>query len=120
MMWFKRLIHKWVRDASEESNKVLMGAAVATVLGQGLTAVLAIWYLCNMKAIKLKKNSFALSGKVIGRFIPLGICSFLAQISLVAAMAASRSIATCRRCGICSAGERRVAASSQYRTACSI
>lgn len=31
MMWFKRLIHKWVRDASEESNKVLMGAAVASV-----------------------------------------------------------------------------------------
>ena len=66
----------------------MMGAAVATVLGQGLTAILAIWYLCHMKAVNLQKKSFELSGKVISRFIPLGICSFLAQISLVAAMAA--------------------------------
>lgn len=41
-----------------------------------------------MKAVNLQKKSFELSGKVISRFIPLGICSFLAQISLVAAMAA--------------------------------
>ena len=66
----------------------MMGAAVATVLGQVLTAILAIWYLCHMKAVKLKKSSFALHGSLIGKFIPLGICSFLSQISLVASMAA--------------------------------
>ena len=66
----------------------MMGAAVATVLGQVVTAVLAIWYLCNMKAVKLGKKSFRLSGSLIGKFIPLGVCSFLSQISLVAAMAA--------------------------------
>lgn len=66
----------------------MMGAAVATVLGQILTAALAIWYLFHMKAVHLKKGSFRLVGSLVGRFIPLGICSFLSQISLVAAMAA--------------------------------
>lgn len=65
-----------------------MGAAVATVIGQVVTAILAIWYLFHTKAVKLNKSSFLLKGKLIGRFLSLGICSFLAQISLVAAMAA--------------------------------
>ncbi|MBO5112279.1 MAG: MATE family efflux transporter [Lachnospiraceae bacterium] len=66
----------------------MMGAAVATVAGQVVTAVLAIWYLCHMKAIKLNKSSFRIHGKLAAKYLPLGICSFLSQISLVAAMAA--------------------------------
>ena len=66
----------------------MMGAAVATVLGQILTAVLAIWYLCHMKAVALRKTCFRLRRKLISKFLPLGICSLLSQISLVAAMAA--------------------------------
>ena len=66
----------------------MMGAAVATVLGQILTAAMAVWYLCHMKAVDLKKESLRVDWTVTKRFIPLGICSFLAQISLVAAMAA--------------------------------
>ncbi len=66
----------------------MMGAAVATVAGQVLTVVLSVWYLLHMKAVKMHKSSFSLNGGIIKRFIPLGICSFLAQISLVAAMAA--------------------------------
>ena len=66
----------------------MMGAAVATVLGQVVTALLAIWYLCRMKAVRLEKSSFKLSASLMGKFLPLGICSFLSQISLVAAMAA--------------------------------
>ncbi len=66
----------------------MMGAAVATVLGQILTAILAIWYLRHTKSVKLDKGSFALNRRVIGRSLALGICSFLSQISLVAAMAA--------------------------------
>ena len=66
----------------------MMGAAVATVLGQIVTAGLSIWYLCHMKAIHLEKESFSLHFELIKKFIPLGICSFLSQISLVAAMAA--------------------------------
>lgn len=66
----------------------MMGAAVATVLGQILTAILAIWYLLHMKAVHLEKDSFRLRGSLIAKFLPLGICSLLSQISLVASMAA--------------------------------
>ena len=66
----------------------MMGAAVATVLGQIITAALAIWYLCHMKAIRLEKRSFRLDGALIRKFIPLGLTSLLSQLSLVAAMAA--------------------------------
>ena len=66
----------------------MMGAAVATAAGQIVTAALAVWYLVHTKSVKLKKRSFKLSIRVIGKIIPLGICSFLSQISLVAAMAA--------------------------------
>lgn len=66
----------------------MMGAAVATITGQILTAILAIWYLCHMKAIQLEKNSFRIHGKLCKKYLPLGICSFLSQISLVASMAA--------------------------------
>lgn len=66
----------------------MMGAAVATILGQFLTAGLSIWYLLHMKAIRLEKSSFKLNGSIDRRFLMLGITSFLSQISLVAAMAA--------------------------------
>lgn len=66
----------------------MMGAAVATVIGQIATAALSVWYLFHMKAVHLQKSSFHLDGSVIRRFLTLGVCSFLAQISLVAAMAA--------------------------------
>ena len=66
----------------------MMGAAVATVLGQIVTAVLAIWYLCNMRAIRPGKGDFKLSGGLCRRILALGMTSFLSQISLVAAMAA--------------------------------
>ena len=66
----------------------MMGAAVATIAGQILTAALAVWYLFHMKAVKLGKDSMGLFGGLMKKFIPLGITSFLSQISVVASMAA--------------------------------
>lgn len=66
----------------------MMGAAVATVLGQILTAALSVWYLVHLKSVRLEKKGFNLHIPIIRRFLSLGICSFLSQISLVAAMAA--------------------------------
>ena len=66
----------------------MMGAAVATVIGQVVTAVLAIRYLSHTKTVKISGEDFKLKGDIIGRTLGLGICSFLSQISLVAAMAA--------------------------------
>lgn len=75
----------------------MMGAAVATVAGQILTAVLSAWYLCHMKAIRLEKSSFKLVGNLIKKFLALGMTSFLAQISLVISMAAVQN--TCMKYG---------------------
>ena len=66
----------------------MMGAAVATVIGQVVTAVLAVWYLTHTKTVKFGKEDFKLKWNIAGRTLMLGICSFLSQISLVAAMAA--------------------------------
>ena len=66
----------------------MTGAAVATVIGQIVTAVLAVWYLCRAKTLKISKEDFRLNAKIIGKTLTLGLCSFLSQISLVAAMAA--------------------------------
>lgn len=70
----------------------MMGAAVATVLGQILTAVLAIIYLRRMKMVRLCRNSFQFRGDLLHQCLSLGVCSLLAQISLVAAMAAMNNM----------------------------
>jgi Na+-driven multidrug efflux pump len=66
----------------------MMGAAVATVFGQIVTAVLAVWYFMHTKVIRLSKSAFRLKSGIVRHSLTLGICSFLSQISLVAAMAA--------------------------------
>lgn len=66
----------------------MMGAAIATVIGQVVTAILAVVYLFHMRVIKLCKASFRFNGRILRETLLLGLCSFLAQISLVVAMAA--------------------------------
>ena len=66
----------------------MMGAAVATVLGQVVTAVLAVWYIVHMKLVKPAKEDFRMDSRVCRKTLVLGVTSFLSQISLVAAMAA--------------------------------
>lgn len=66
----------------------MAGAAIATVLGQIATAALSLRYICRIKTVRLKREDFIWQGRVAGRTLGLGICSFLSQISLVAAMAA--------------------------------
>ncbi|MBQ7295476.1 MAG: MATE family efflux transporter [Clostridia bacterium] len=72
----------------------MMGAAVATVIGQMLTAALSLWYICCMKSVKLTKGSFGFWGGLMKKFLSLGVTSFLAQISLVISMAAVQNMCT--------------------------
>ena len=72
----------------------MTGAAVATVLGQILTAAMSVWYLCRTKTLKLKKENFRLYTNLMKKYLALGATSFLAQISLVAAMAAVQNMCT--------------------------
>lgn len=66
----------------------MTGAAVATVIGQIATAVLAVWYLFRAKIVRPKRIDFKLKLIIVRKTLALGLCSFLAQISLVAAMMA--------------------------------
>lgn len=66
----------------------MMGAAVATVAGQVVTAALALWYLLRMKLVRPRKSDFRIDPAVVQKTLALGVTSFLSQISLVAAMAA--------------------------------
>ena len=66
----------------------MMGAAVATILGQVVTAALAVWYILHMKQIRPSKSDYQLETDVCRKTLTLGVTSFLSQISLVAAMAA--------------------------------
>ncbi len=66
----------------------MMGAAVATVIGQIVTAILAVCYLFRAKIIKPSICDLKLKAQIVGKTLSLGLCSFLAQISLVAAMMA--------------------------------
>ncbi len=66
----------------------MMGAAVATVIGQIFSAVLSLAYLFKMKSVRLCRKSFIPDLSIIRKIIPLGASSFLAQISVVFSMAA--------------------------------
>lgn len=66
----------------------MMGAAVATVIGQVFSAILSLIYLFKMKSVTLSAKSFTPDKSVIFKIIPLGASSFLAQISIVFSMAA--------------------------------
>lgn len=66
----------------------MMGAAVATVIGQIMTAALAVWYIIHMKQIRPSKVDYLIERGICKKTLILGMTSFLSQISLVAAMAA--------------------------------
>ncbi len=66
----------------------MKGAAIATVIGQIITAVLAVWYILHMRTIRPLFNDLKIDRQICGKTLLLGITSFLSQISLVAAMAA--------------------------------
>lgn len=73
----------------------MMGAAVATVIGQALTAVMSAHYILHMKSVRLSRASFPLRWAVIRRMLALGATSLLAQLSLVVSMAAVQN--TCMK-----------------------
>ncbi len=71
----------------------MMGAAVATIGGQILSAVMAAAYLPRMKATPLHRGCFAFRGQLVRRILTLGFASFLSQFSIVLSMAATINMA---------------------------
>lgn len=66
----------------------MAGAALATIAGQIVSALLAAYYLFHTKTFHLNRNSFLPDLNIMKNFLPLGISSFLTQISIVIIMAA--------------------------------
>lgn len=75
----------------------MAGAAIATVLGQIVSAVLALIYLFRLKTVHLQKDSFRPRRAMLAGILPLGMTSFLSQISIVLSMAAVLNM--CRKYG---------------------
>ena len=75
----------------------MMGAAIATVLGEIVSVVFTFVYLFRMKTIRLDHSSFSLFHGGIGQIVSLGMTSFLSQVSIVLSMAAVLNM--CRKYG---------------------
>lgn len=61
----------------------VLGAAIATILGQILSCIIAILYLLKSKTFHLTLKSFRPELKTLAQALPLGISSFLTQIAIV-------------------------------------
>ena len=64
-------------------NMGVKGGAIATVIGQIVSFLMAIMYLKKVKSVKLEKDSFKLD-KSIFRTLGLGLSSFITQITVLA------------------------------------
>nr|WP_319489921.1 MATE family efflux transporter [uncultured Caproiciproducens sp.] len=73
-------------------NMGMKGAALATIVGQIVSAFLALYYLFHTNSFQFRKSSFHLSGKILQRIMPLGISSFLTQLSIVILMGVMNNI----------------------------
>ncbi|MDL2301699.1 MATE family efflux transporter [Lachnospiraceae bacterium OttesenSCG-928-D06] len=62
------------------------GAAIATIVGQIVSAGLAVYYLFHTKSFQLNSKSFRIKWSLLKRILPLGISSFLTQLSIVIIM----------------------------------
>jgi len=70
----------------------MMGAAVATIGGQYISAALAVIYMRKMKLVTLSRDSFRFRMRLLKKVAPLGLTSFLSQISVVVSMAAVQNM----------------------------
>lgn len=67
----------------------MMGAAVATIMGQIFTAFMSLIYISHkMKAVQFSRKNLGFHPNLMKFYLPLGMCSFLSQISLVISVAA--------------------------------
>ena len=61
----------------------MKGAALATVIGQGVTFILTLVYFLNTKTFKLTLKSFVPKIKSISDVVQLGISTFITQLAIV-------------------------------------
>jgi putative MATE family efflux protein len=59
------------------------GAAIATIIGQFLSFVISISYMRRWRSVKLERKDYKLNGAVLKEMLPLGIASFINQMTTV-------------------------------------
>lgn len=71
----------------------MTGAAIATIGGQIVSAIMAAVYLFRMKTVTLDKSCFIFHPGFMRKILAYGSASFLSQISIVLSMAATLNMA---------------------------
>lgn len=61
----------------------MAGAAWATVIGQIIAAVMAVYYFCHYKTVTLKKEHLMPAGKYVGRVTSLGMAPCSNQLAMM-------------------------------------
>lgn len=61
----------------------MAGAAWATVIGQIIAAVMAVYYFCHYKTVTLKKEHLIPAGKHVGRVTSLGMAPCSNQLAMM-------------------------------------
>ena len=64
----------------------VMGAAIATVMGQVASFIVSVVYVFRFSTVKLEKSDFKLNGKICGNILSLGVSSFITQITITVVM----------------------------------
>ncbi len=64
-------------------NMGVQGAAIATIIGQVVSAIVCAVYFRKMKLVKLSKEAFKPDFKTVGKTLRLGISSFITQLAIV-------------------------------------
>ncbi|MGN0968258.1 MAG: MATE family efflux transporter [Oscillospiraceae bacterium] len=72
----------------------MKGAAIATILGQIVSALLFAGYLFRMKAVKLDRDSLKFRGRILTRMMRIGMGSLLTQVSICLSMAVVQTALT--------------------------
>ncbi|MDK2935411.1 MAG: hypothetical protein PWP62_419 [Eubacteriaceae bacterium] len=70
----------------------MKGAALATIAGQIISALIGASYLFRTRSFKFKKESFVPDAAILKQILPLGISSFLTQMSIVIVMGVMNNI----------------------------
>lgn len=73
-------------------NEGIKGAALATILGQLITAIMTFVYLFKGHNFKLHKNDFILDFKLVKNIASLGIASLITQLSIVIIIAVANNL----------------------------
>lgn len=64
-------------------NMGMSGAALATVIGQVISAALVFWYLSHCKTVKLARENLIIKKSNVGRIASLGMAPFGNQVAMM-------------------------------------